>query len=372
MEQFPGLLETLDLKGVKPGRMNPVTGLLNEVVNPPALNQPDPNIIMGPERVKNFQNWFQGSQSLDPFGRPLTLYHGTTHDFDAFNPNIGSKDNWYGSAIYLTSSPDDAAANYLASGPDLTGRIERRAEEIVQDIVMETGESPSKEEYEKEILPQAKEELLGPAERIIPVHAALKNPVYINDTPRSKATIIDFKEMFGVDDAPDYEKYDDEDEYQEALDEWYATEFDSMAEKINEKIETAFFESYEGGQNNDDALYDWEDFKLRTLPTLMDRILGDDGYVKAKDIDDIIREDFNSDYGNSGEVIKNIFKELGYDGIIMDASKHFPRMESIDDAMHHIIFDPTKVKGMFNRGTYDPNNPDLLSGVRSGSGLLSV
>ena len=181
MEQFPGLLETLDLKGVKPGRMNPVTGLLNEVVNPPALNQPDPNIIMGPERVENFQNWFKNSKVVDDYGRPLTLYHGTTHDFNKFDPGVSDNEGYFGSAIYMTTSPDDASENYGASGPDLKNRIEKRAEEINAelDIGVEAKE-------------RAINELMGPAERVIPVHAAVQNPVYLN---KSDPIYIDFRDI---------------------------------------------------------------------------------------------------------------------------------------------------------------------------------
>jgi hypothetical protein len=87
MDQLPGLLDTLDLKAIpgKAGRVNPLTGLLNEVVNPPVLNQPDPSLITGPQRQQNFQNWFQGSQAVDEEGNPKVFYHGTRSNLKKFN-----------------------------------------------------------------------------------------------------------------------------------------------------------------------------------------------------------------------------------------------------------------------------------------------
>jgi hypothetical protein len=55
----------------------------------------------------------------------------------------------------------------------------------------------------------------------------------------------------------------------------------------------------------------------------------------------------------------------------MDAGTYFPNMDYIEDTKHYILFDPTDVKGLFNRGTYDPDNPDFLSSRPSlNSGLL--
>ena len=360
MEQFPGLLETLDLKGVKPGRMNPVTGLLNEVVNPPALNQPDPNIIMGPERVKNFQNWFKESKVVDDYGRPLTLYHGTTHDFNEFDPGVSDNEGYFGSAIYMTTSPDDASENYGASGPDLKSRIEKRAEEMNYESY-----ENAEVDYEEANLEKAKEELMGPAERVIPVHAAIQNPVYL--TKSDTNNYINFKDIFNIEGPPSESDYETEDEYYAALDEHYETSGDEMFQEINDALRTAFY------QSDEEAGYKWSDFSEHVVGPLLDAVMENDGEVNPQDINNIIRENsYMADHMNPGETIKNFFKELGYDGIIMNAYDYFPNMRHTDDAQHYIIFDPTKVKGMFNRGTYDPNNPDYLSSVRSGSGLLSV
>ncbi|MCX7631681.1 MAG: hypothetical protein N2038_15775, partial [Geminicoccaceae bacterium] len=39
------------------------------------------------EGVRNFWKWFGDSKVVDDQGRPLVVYHGTTRDFSAFDPN---------------------------------------------------------------------------------------------------------------------------------------------------------------------------------------------------------------------------------------------------------------------------------------------
>ena len=373
MDQLPGLLDTLDLKVIpgKAGRVNPLTGLLNEVVNPPVLNQPDPRIITGPQRQQNFQNWFQNSKVVDDGGRPLTLYHGTTHDFDEFNPEIGETGNYFGSAIYMTDSPDDASINYGIKGPDLENRVERRHDQLMHDLE-DPDQLPGQEEDEenqKRMYEKARKELIGPAERVLPVHAAIQNPLYLtraHDSQIGNRNWVDFKKIFNIAAyPPDQSDFESEDEYYEAQDEYFETSGNQMFEEISDTLRSAFYES------DDEANYKWADFSEHVLGPLLDKAMEEEGEVKPHDINKIIRENsYMADHFNPGETIKKFFQKLGYDGIIMDASDYFPNMNYTDDAKHYIIFDPTKVKGMFNRGTYDPNNPDYLSRVTPQTGLI--
>src|ERR1700733_8217473 len=84
--------------------------------------------------TSNFKNWFGASKVVDDEGAPKVLYHGTTHNFDTFNPSIANPENYLGKGIYLTDSPTDVNANYAGKGPDLTARIENKAEQIFQDM----------------------------------------------------------------------------------------------------------------------------------------------------------------------------------------------------------------------------------------------
>lgn len=338
------------------GKVNPFSGLLNEIVNPPALNQPDEGLIVGPQRQQNFANWFKQSKAVNERGVPLTLYHGTTHDFKEFKPEIGSKDGFMGASIYLSDSPDDASINYGAQGEDLKGRIELRAEEIDQEL-----------DNEVESYAQAYKELMGPAERVIPVNASLQNPIYLSKNPESSKQYIDFNEMFDVEEAPKEEDFEDYNEYEAELDEWYMTSNDQMLQEVQDTLRSAFYES------DDEANYKYADFNEKVISPLLNEIMDGGGSITPEQIDYIIRNNSpDADHFQAGETIKNFFQKLGYDGIVMDAETYFPRMKYTEGTKHYILFDPTKVKSLFNRGTYDPSNPDITAKRQPRRSLLEA
>jgi hypothetical protein len=69
-------------------------------------------------RSKAFRDWFQKSMVVDEDGKPLVVYHGTTHDFQVFDPLYNEH--------FFTSSIDDVNANYsgqeLGIGPSRIGQ----------------------------------------------------------------------------------------------------------------------------------------------------------------------------------------------------------------------------------------------------------
>ena len=51
-------------------------------------------------------------------GKPLVVYHGTTHDIQKFEYSGTNPDNHYGKGFYFTDSKEDVAENYAtAEGP---------------------------------------------------------------------------------------------------------------------------------------------------------------------------------------------------------------------------------------------------------------
>jgi hypothetical protein len=75
------------------------------------------------EAVRNFWNWFTDSQVVDDQGRPIVVYHGTTHDFSKFDiGQAGQKDSgWYGTGIYVTPDANTASA-YADYDQEATGQ----------------------------------------------------------------------------------------------------------------------------------------------------------------------------------------------------------------------------------------------------------
>lgn len=72
-----------------------------------------------------FKQWFRKSRILDERGQPLQVYHGTPHDFEAFDPNkAGSNldDGFYGRGMYFSDNQSVARA-VGSSMSDKPGRV---------------------------------------------------------------------------------------------------------------------------------------------------------------------------------------------------------------------------------------------------------
>lgn len=64
------------------------------------------------EGIKNFHKWFDKSKAVDEHGRPQVFHHGTTKNFNKFDPSkSGEKDHgWYGVGHYFTPDTSTASA----------------------------------------------------------------------------------------------------------------------------------------------------------------------------------------------------------------------------------------------------------------------
>lgn len=100
-EYFPGEATQADVAGAL---WNIVESA--GVENLPGIG-PHKTAKQAPGRVRpgheaEFNEWFRGSKAVDADGKPLTLYHGTPHQFEEFEPNA--------EGIYLSGGPDVASA----------------------------------------------------------------------------------------------------------------------------------------------------------------------------------------------------------------------------------------------------------------------
>ncbi len=234
-------------------------------------------------------------------------FHGTTHTFDKFNKTKGNPENYLGKSPHFTNSSKDASANYAGFGPDLTSRIENLAENIAQKIADKKYGGEMGDNYGK-IMTQAKqlarEKLAGEHEgAVVPVNLKLENPI---STVDSRPTWLDFTA-----------KYD-------KAGEWKADS--PLLLKLNKSLEKQA------------EKYDFDPKKVM-------EDLGDNLYdeVKASDFDKALRKSENLSYAEdrktgklvSSDIISNIYKDLGFDGIVMDAKAAFPHMKDIPDGTLH-------------------------------------
>ncbi len=281
------------------------------------------------------------------------VFHGTTHDIKAFDPSKGNIEGRYGDAIYFTDSPIDTSKNYAGVGPDLTSRIFSRQEQLINDWAsgasnkkMEPFKGAKKYGKDLNIKPEdfddmdqyfmaiARKELSGGADNVIPAYLKMENPIDLTNKNKGWELITEY------DEAGDYV-----DETGNAID---------LYESIMRVANKYDFD----GQKlfNDLELYDYKSFR---------------------EVDDAIRAsdemlDVADDAGNyaSNQVIKEIYQDAGFDGVIMDASDTFKNMKNIpDDTKHFIVFEPNQVRS--TSAKFDPNKAQS-AGLLAGTGALAV
>ena len=323
------------------------------------------------QRSKNYKAWAGNADIKDEAGKPMVLYHGTTHDFDTFTLERANPENYFGEGFYFTDKVEDANRNYAAVGPDLKSRIERKGEEIEQlfeganeneiknrafnaginyDNYLKTENVNSWDELdyrEKSYIGYeiAKKEMMTNQGVVMPIFAKMNNPVKLGTKDETRY-VIDTK-------------FDDETGD-------FLEESGNGIDLINAFKQTA--DEWGIGGEVDDA-----------YAALTDAFA--DGEVTAGKVDEILRDkltdlyDIDGNYTGPGKFIANMFKNMGHDGIIMNAEEYFGAdlmrkgMEGVKNANHYIVFEPTQIKSAIgNRGTFDSKDPSIVKGVAIGGG----
>lgn len=298
-----------------------------------------------------FKEWFGESKVLDRNGKPLVVYHGTTHEFESFEDKNQNLDNYLGGGFYFTDSAKDASENYAGQGPDLTARIEDLSDSLHRGIYYgdidvedygysydednnvyfdENGEEIDDEVVAREI---AIREIAGPHEgAVTPVYLKVENPLDISPV---NPTFLDFE--YEVEQDPH-----DEDMTVIRGSSGKGAEFlDNLKERLYEL--TSFHED-----------------EIEDLISEYEQVMGELGGMSASQlISNLKREpfmlDLTDDDGNiiKDDVISDIIFETGYDGIVMDAHTAFPSMEHITEkTKHYMLRNPSQIKSIFNEGTF--------------------
>ena len=324
------------------------------------------------QRSKNYKAWAGNADIKDEAGKPRVLYHGTTHDFDTFTLERANPENYFGEGFYFTDKIEDANRNYAAVGPDLNSRIERRIDDLGNEFADPLGADDnikldakrtgvnldlfydtSKQSFndldddvKRQIFESiARKELTTNQGVVMPVFAKMENPVKLGTKDETRY-VIDTK-------------FDDETGD-------FLEESGNGIDLINAFKETA--DEWGIGNEVDDA-----------YAALVDAFA--DGEVTAGKVDEILRDklsdlyDIDGNYTGPGKFIANMFKNMGHDGIVMNAEEYFgpdlmrKGMEGVKNANHYIVFEPTQIKSAIgNRGTFDSKDPSIVKGVAIGGG----
>ncbi len=315
-----------------------------------------------------FKKWFGGSKVVDDAGEPLVAYHGTSRDFDAFEQ--GNVEGAFGSSIYFSDDAVDVNQNYArAEGPDVQTRVDREIDGIESladfdelDILSAARRLKQTPElrrlieaedteglidmYEPDIIEQmARETVLGNQQfRVLPVHLKMENPVYLDPSGKKGRTVFEVEYVY--DDVGDIigEKGSAV-QLLKTMDE-VALEFDAVDEVA--RFKESMLDDLADGEIN--------------ASTLMDSFRGWDGHIEDLDTGDLANSEF----------MRTVFERMGFDGVVADAYHHFgpkrgfggakmPGMSGVKPGtFHYMVFDPTQIKSVNNRGTWDPNDPNIL------------
>jgi len=256
-------------------------------------------------------------------GYTIETFHGTTHGFNEFTQERANIENHFGKGYYFTDSKRDAIANYTENGADLTNRIEKMAERIEgnEELPMEQARA------------KAEELLKGNKSEVIPFYLKLENPLDITE---------------------DGTRYDALETYNEETDEYSENE-DSLPMKLYNAINSVAME--------------YPEMKPKELwSDINENISNEWDGQSAYNIDKTMREsnalmdvsDENGDLASS-EIIRKIYEEMGFDGIIMDADLEFgnrrkvgKKMEMDKGTKHYITFKSSSSKRS-DPVTYDNN-----------------
>jgi len=303
----------------------------------------------------------------------VKAFHGTTHEFDAFDATKGNFEGQFGAVNYFTSSESDASDNYAGEGPDLTNRIDQRAERLEYDI-QEVIDDEGLDAAIKQFIPDA-DQFIEDASDIAQVLAKAE---LSGGQDQTLELYVKTEKPFIVGGEDQWLEFVDNDAIQIDAIEQVAEENDVTVEEVNEN-----FEEYE--DQVDEKRWDIESEIEHPLVEAIQAVayrndidaselssqihdLGSEATSNA--IESLMRESESTMYAESEEgdfigshLIGEIIQELGYDSIILkNAEDRFGNMNIESGTTHIHVFDSgkTNIKSVENVGTFDPNDPRIM------------
>jgi hypothetical protein len=257
-----------------------------------------------------FKKWSEGAPVLEEGyasnvvpGEPVVFraFHGTTHKFDAFGTERGNPENSFGVGHYFTTDVVDAERNYKGVGPDLTIRIAERTDQLLNEEHLTQNQAKKK----------ALKELSGGKPTLIDAYVKMKNPLVLEKNGGTRFTI-------NYDEATGQESGNGVDLYNSIL-----------------RV---------GAENGVDGLKVWKE--------IVEDFLED---TPASEVFDRIRtsDELSGSDVRGGDFARMVAQDMGYDGIVDGlAPERWKTMGILPSAKHVIVWDPTQIKSVENRGTF--------------------
>ena len=108
---------------------------------------------------------------IDPDARYL---HGSTHDITEFSKDMANPEGHFGAGFYFTSDVGDVNQHYAGFGPDLTNRIQQRAEQLASELDLDYDDP--------QVIQRATEEIAGQSQgAIYPIRLRTQNKFDISE-----------------------------------------------------------------------------------------------------------------------------------------------------------------------------------------------
>ena len=306
------------------------------------------------------------------------LFHGSTHDIEEMRPDRLNPEGHFGAGYYMTTSPDDASKNYGGMGPDLTARIEQKAEQnaqklenrfeefgrkkVVDALYEKTGELRIASAKVADMDDQdaaleigrvlARRKLKGSNEGVVyPLVGRSEKPFNISE---DGDTFLSYERR-----QLDPEDYLDEADGDMDLAQDLAFEDSFNFEPEGELVE--FMDAIRRDPRIDD------DGAQRIIEQIEEKAFDYEG-ISAKELDDIMRntEFYAEDEAGAlinNEVYRQAIEKAGFDSIIHDGDI-FRGMDIEPGTKHQIFFKPEQLRS--KNAEFDPDkidDPFLLSGL---------
>ena len=309
--------------------------------------------------------------------RYMKTYHGAPQEIPESGFRMGGfAESDMGQGIYSTTNKSDASYNYAdyETSQDLMGKIDRRAEQIEDELGVDYDEA-------KRI---ATEEIVK-APNVMQTMVRSENPVRIGGDNETYFNVMgDYDIDATIDDAAEQiaEEYADEiaegvydsDEIKELANDRAR----DLAAEMDYVEEPKIFDSLRNVQHRfDDADVEQAIMDIResgeeevSASDLIDMLKGSEGiqYAMSGDSGDLA----------SGELIRQAFQDAGYDSII-DATPNLKwgsesgrsdYMPNLEGTEHVIAFDPSQMRSV--NAAFDPNKTDSSNLLASkGAGIAT-
>jgi hypothetical protein len=266
-------------------------------------------------------------------GVVVEALHGTTGDFHTFDKERANPESDMGAGFYFTNNKEDVGENYAGEGPDLTQKIQLTAERIASET--------DREYDDPDVVAEARAKFVTHGGATLPVFVRFNKPFVLGGVKETTFT---------------YEQH-----YDEETDE-YGEEQGTLLDFI-EALRDVSSEFHDGDVEG-------------VIGALIEKAT-DYGEVSASDLVRILKETeeflyFTDDNGNmaSNEITRRALEQSGFDGVIdQTVNEKFgserrvgKSMEGMDhNTVHFVAFEPTQIKSVFNKGTFDPNDPNILN-----------